>query len=212
MFSPSSRWPETTSLWDILGSCGIGHSHSSGHSCCPGSYSASEKKEGNTVWVRKVLLVLLRDIFAFSSSVVSDWLFCKNICGLSTIMHTVYHTLFCLLAMPLAVWLAEGIQQSISELPGLSTGRAQSSLKQRVSNVTWMILCEKLHSCIYCALCFPWTWCFWIKNMGNNIQWCLGSLWMIAKVKGQSCCYHTSYVASFTCHLNSRWLKLYALH
>lgn len=70
VFSPSSRWPETTSLWDILGSCGIGHSHSSGHSCCPGSYSASEKKEGNAVWVRKVLLVLLRDIFAFSSSVV----------------------------------------------------------------------------------------------------------------------------------------------
>lgn len=72
MFSPSSRWPETTSLWDILGSCGTGHSHSSGHSCCPGSYSPSKKKKGNSVWVREFLLVLVREISAFSSIVVSD--------------------------------------------------------------------------------------------------------------------------------------------
>lgn len=72
VFSPSSRWPETTSLWDVLGSCGVGHSDSSGHGCCPGSYSPSKKKKGNSVWVRDILLVLVSKIFAISSSVVSD--------------------------------------------------------------------------------------------------------------------------------------------
>lgn len=94
VFSPSSRWSETASLWDVLGSCGIGHSHSSGHSCCLGSYSPSKKKKGNSIWVREFLLVLLKRHLHFfpQCGFLTDY-FTKKCCGLSTITQTVCHTL-----------------------------------------------------------------------------------------------------------------------
>lgn len=94
VFSPSSRWPEATSLWDVLGSCGTGHSHSSGHCCCPGSYSPSKKKKGNSFWVREVLLVLVREIIAFSSSVISDSIIFQKALWLDYFWHFLWITVF----------------------------------------------------------------------------------------------------------------------
>lgn len=93
VFSASSRWSETASLWDVLGSCGIGHSHSSGHSCCPGSYSPSKKKKGNSIWVREFLLALLKRCLYFfpQCGFLTDY-FTKK-CGLSIITQSVCHTL-----------------------------------------------------------------------------------------------------------------------